>query len=129
MEVDYSERMLKLSDEQLLEIIQHHKDYLPEALQAAELELKNRNIPNSVITSIKLSISDIDKQSDERAKLPLTWDLRILLFLIPFGFLQILLASYYEHNGFKRKGSECWRWMFYGLSVYAIAILFTMVLK
>lgn len=123
MSEDSSKRMVQLSDEELLEIIQHSKDYVPECLKAADEELKKRNIPVEKIADIKQNISKLDDVAETKAIQPLSWILRILLFLFSFGIIQILVASYYENRGYKRKGLECWKWMFYGLIFYVVVFI------
>lgn len=127
MSEDFSKRMVQLRDEELLEIIQHSKDYVPECLRAVEEELRKRSIPVEKIADIKQNISMLDEVAEKKANQPLSWILRILLFLLPFGIIQMILASSYEIKGYKRKGSECWRWMFYGVIFYAVIIVWKVI--
>jgi hypothetical protein len=127
MNEEFSKRMVQLSDEELLEIIQHSKDYVPECLKAADEELKKRNIQVDKIADIKQNISKLDDVAEAKAIQPLSWILRIMLFLLPFGIIQILVASYYENRGYRRKGSECWKWMFYGLIFYVVVVVWKVV--
>jgi hypothetical protein len=129
MSEDSSKRMVQLSDEELLEIIQHSKDYIPEYLKAADEELKKRNIPVEKIADIKQNISKLDDVTETKANQPLSWIIRILMFLLSFGLLQVLLYQYYDSRGYKRKGSECWKWMSYGLIFYVVVIVVMMILK
>ena len=41
---DFDEKMSKLSDEELYDVLAHEKDYAPEALDSAKSELKSRNL-------------------------------------------------------------------------------------
>jgi len=127
MSEDLSKRVVQLSDEELLEIIQHSKDYIPEYLRAVDEELKKRNIPVEKIADIKQNISKLDGVAETKAIQPLSWILRILMFLFPFGIIQILLFQYYDSKGYKRKGLECWKWMFYGLIFYVIVVVWKIV--
>ena len=129
MSEDSSKRMVQLSDEELLEIIQHSKDYVPECLKAADEELKKRNILVEKIADTKQNISKLDDIAETKAIQPLSWILRILMFLFPLGIIQILLYQYYDSRGYKRKGSECWKWMFYGLIFYVVVVVVMMILK
>jgi len=124
MSEDFSKRMAQLSDEELLEIIQHSKDYVPEYLKASDEELKKRNIPVEKIANIKQNISKLDDVAETKAIQPLSWVMRILMFLLTLGLPQVLLFQYYDSRGYKRKGSECWIWMFYGLIFYVVVALF-----
>jgi len=56
----FSERMSTLSNENLLKILDERMDYQPEAVQATENELKNRNLSGSETKEIK------DKKESER---------------------------------------------------------------
>lgn len=122
-ERNFEEKMSKLSDEELYDVLAHENDYVPEAFDVAKKEFQNRNLSPEKLAELE-SVAEAKKyEEEEKADKPLPWLIRILMFLFPLGIAQILLSEYYRNIRYKRRSRECWTWMGYGIIFYVVLII------
>jgi hypothetical protein len=114
---DFWETLPQKTDIDLYEMLAHPDDYLPEALAAAKEELRKRNLPPEQSARLEKIVESEKVEENAKARIPLSWPMRILIFLLCFGLLGIVLALYYDSKGFKHKARDCWVTM--GVSVVA----------
>lgn len=115
---NFEERMSKLSDEELYDVLAHESDYIPEAIEAAKKALQNRNLSAEKLTELESNLQEQELEKEEEADIPLSWPLRIFLFLFPLGVAQILISEYYRNKKYKKRAKECWVCMGYGIFFY-----------
>jgi hypothetical protein len=110
--------MSEKSDAELLKIINEQRnDYQIEAVEAAEIELKNRNLDNTQIEEA-IKHNEITKQEiTEKANLKLGTGWKILTFIFP-GIIQVIFAGTFKADGYDRKAKELTKWTLYGFGFY-----------
>lgn len=119
----YAAPMSKLTHHQLLRVLDEDAhQYLPQALEAAALELQAR----------KLSAADVARYEEEnahhaavmamRAAEPLEWPWRVLAMLMP-GILHSLWVARFREDGYLRKARDMGNWSMIGfVCMVALAI-------
>jgi hypothetical protein len=119
---DFTKRLTEATDEQLYDMLAHDADYLPEALAAARMEIQRRNIGPTLHPQLEARSEAISAQEVQAAQRPLSWPVKIIMFLLPFGLPQILVAAVvaerYRNKGYTRRYKECWTWACYGLGFW-----------
>jgi hypothetical protein len=125
----FTEVMSVRTDAELIKIlIEHRNDYQPEAIEAAEIEFKKRNLSESEINLAKEE-NKVKKQIDEERankKLDTVW--KGLTFIFP-GILQLLIAGTFRADGFDRKAKELSKWTLYGFGFYFGLVILIMILN
>jgi hypothetical protein len=105
---DFWDELPLKSDTELYDMLAHEQDYLPEALAAAKKELGRRNLAPETVAQLE-TIAQSRKSAEEcKAEEPLSWPLRILVFVFLAGLLGALLAVRYDSRGYRRKAADCW---------------------
>src|SRR5207248_4251219 len=105
---EFWEQLPLKTDAELYDILAHPDDYLPEALAAVKAQLNERNLAPRQIAHLETRVISEQAISHAHAEEPLSWPLRIVVFLFCSGIPGILLAIYYGNKGLKRKASDCW---------------------
>lgn len=129
MENKFTLVMSKKSDAELIKIVYDlRNDYQPEAVIAAEFELKNRNIEQNRFEEA-VKENQVKKQIEiEKASKPLDEHWKVLTFLFP-GIIQMFIAGTFKADGYDKKASELTKWTFYGFGFYfglvTLLIIFT----
>lgn len=123
MNLDFTQIMSQRSDSELLEILSKTRDdYLPEAIAAAEAELKKRNLSVDEIGSANQEIKKKHEVLKEKADEPLGSSWKILTFLLP-GLVALLISGALKAGGYERKSTELEKWTFWGIAFYVIVAL------
>jgi len=134
MSQDFSEIMSKRSDAELIEIVKKFRDqYQPEAIEAAETELKKRDLTPDKIEAAKQEIKQKEDNIKNKADEPLGIGWKILAFISVFlgifpVILSFLIASRIKGEGYERKCKEVRLWTFYGIVLFilfGLLIIFT----
>lgn len=115
-------------DVELIRIVASERNnYQPEAVIAAEEELKKRNVSVSMyqdFTSKVEQLIETEKNAEEvKRKLPLQRWVKIVVFLLPFivfVFIGIGLIMF----GYQKRGKELCKWTLLGLAFYLLIALF-----
>jgi hypothetical protein len=123
MQRSFTEVMAQKPDEQLLKILAKPGDYQPEALEAARLEVEKRKLSSDRVEAVKKEVVIEQKQSTEKAAMPLEGGYKILSFIFP-GVIPLMLSTALRTNGYERKASELLRWTFYGIAFYITIAVF-----
>ena len=128
MQFDFTAIMANNSDRELLKIVTVDRDnYQPAAIEAAELELKKRNLSSEFIEQANKH-NEAEKQLIEaKANEPLEAVFKGLAFIFP-GILMLLFSAGYKASGYDRKSNELATWTFYGLGLY-MTIIIVMILS
>lgn len=114
-------------DVELIRIVTtEKKDYQPEAILAAEEEIKRRNISVSMYQDFSSKVNElieIQKNSEEiKRQLPLQTWIKVVVFLFPaifFFFIAMGLMMF----GYQKRGKELCKWTFFGCLFYFILII------
>jgi hypothetical protein len=124
MENQFAKIMKKRSDEELLEITSRlRNDYQPDAVKAAEEELKSRGLSNEQFEKIQNDVNIKAEKEDSLSYKSLTFAQKALFLIFSIGLIPMLIAIKYERKGEIRKYKEAWRFMKIGLTIYMIIIL------
>jgi hypothetical protein len=129
MENKFTSVMTQRTDAELLKIVNEQKnDYQPEALEAAELELKNRNLSTERVQEA-IQENETKKQIEtEKANMKLSGGWKVLTFIFP-GLIQIIFAGTFKADGYERKASELTKWTLYGFGFYFGLVILIMILN
>jgi len=115
--------MEQRSDAELLEITTKLRDdYQPEALEAAEYELKKRNLSQEQIINAEkeIEIKNNEILNKENAPLQIYW--KILTFIFP-AILNLVIAGTFKADGYNKRFKDAWKWTFYGFGFYVVVII------
>lgn len=119
MENKFFESMEKRSDSELLEIVTKlRNDYQPEAVEAAELVIKNRNLSTDQIEHAKQEIIEKEISNAEKENESLSVVQKILFFIFFWGVIPWAMAGTFKANGFLKKNKDAWRFMKYGFFAF-----------
>lgn len=127
---DFTEVMEKHSDSELLEIVTKLKnDYQPEAVTAAEIEIKKRNLSTDQVEQAETEIKQKEISITEKENEPLGTGQRIMFFIFFWGIIPWVMAGTFKANGYLRKYKDAWRFMKYGLFAFLgfYAVLFLLI--
>lgn len=105
---DFQKQLAEKPDADLYDMLAHHDDYLPEALDAARVEMGRRNLPPERVAQLQAAVEAQKSQEDKKAELGLPWYVKALIFIGLFPI--IWFAIYYEYRGYKKKARQCWVW-------------------
>lgn len=126
---DLKQTMARKSDEELYDVVHAHSvDYTGDAIEAAQQELRSRNLDASKLSKVGTAVAEKLRQE----KAPLEWRLRIKAFFISpvFLFIPTLLAHRrYIERGEKRKARDWARWAGFGFAFYVLAVIIIRVLS
>lgn len=119
MENKFIDAMEKRSDSELLEIVTKlRNDYQPEAVEAAELVIKNRNLSTDQIEQAKQEIKEKEISNAERENESLSVGQKILFFIFFWGVIPWAMAGTFKSNGYLKKYKDAWEFMKYGFLVF-----------
>ena len=115
---DFWDRLPTRSDRELLDMLAHPEDYLPEARDALAAELEKRNIAPEVRVELQTQSQASKHQEDAKASERLGIGLRIFIVIFCFGLTGVLLAVYYDSKGCKQKARDCWMMLALSLALH-----------
>jgi hypothetical protein len=119
MDNKFIEVMEKRSDSELLEIVTKlRNDYQLEAVEAAELVIKNRNLSTDQIEQAKQEIKEKEISNIERENESLSVGQKILFFIFFWGVIPWAMAGTFKANGYLKKYKDAWRFMKYGFFTF-----------
>ena len=119
MASDFTKIMANRSDGELLEIVTKLKDdYQPEAVIAAELEIKNRNLSTEQLENAEIEIKEKEISLAEKENEPLGTGQKILFFIFFWGVIPWVMAGTFKANGYLKKYKDAWKFMKYGLFAF-----------
>ncbi len=125
MNKNFIEIMQDKSSEELIYILNNHKDdYQPEAIDAIEHVLKNRNLSEDDLQIIRNTADLIKQEHSEKSNIPLDIVQKILFFLFFYGVIPWAIAGTFKAKGFERKYKDAWKAMKWGFIVFLIFVLF-----
>ncbi len=127
---DFTEVMKKRSDSELLEIVTKLKDdYQPEAVNAAELKIKKRNLSTDQIEKAQTELKQKEITKTEKENEPLGTGQKILFFIFFWGVIPWGMAGTFKANGYQKKYKDAWKFMKYGLFTFLVfnAIIFLII--
>jgi hypothetical protein len=105
---DFWDQLPLKTDAELYDVLAHPGDYLPEAVAAAKEELHKRNLTPEKIAHLEATVQSQNVAAETKAQERLSWPMRIFIFIFCVSLAGILLAVYYQNNGYKKKASDCW---------------------
>ena len=116
--------MAQRTDAELIKILNEQRnDYQPEAVEAAELELKKRNLNDDQIKIALLEVEIKNKQELDKANQKLGSGWKTIAFIFP-GLLLIIFSGTFKADGYNRKARELTKWTLFGFGFYiGIAII------
>jgi len=129
MENKFTSSMIQLSDSELLKVVTiARNDYQPEAIEAAEIELKNRNLSVQKTEEVIKENEALEQIKIEKANKELGITLKVLSFIFP-GIIQILFSRVFKADGYDRKARELLKWTFYGFGFYLGIVILIVILS
>lgn len=122
----FSAVMAQKDDVELIRIVTAEKnDYQPEAIIAAEEEIKKRNISVSMYQDFAGKIEtliEIENNREEiKRQLPLQNWIKVVAFLFPAFFFFIIGAAL-TMFGYQKRGKELCKWTLFGCLLYLLVI-------
>ena len=105
---DFWDRLPLREDHELYDMLAQPDDYLPEALAAAREELDKRKLAPERVAQLEARFESRKAVTEAHAQERLGWPMRILIFLFCAGLVGVLLALYYNRQGYKQKARDCW---------------------
>lgn len=122
----FSAVMAQKDDVELIRIVTAEKnDYQPEAIIAAEEEIKKRNISVSMYQDFAGKIEtliEIENNREEiKRRLPLQNWIKVVAFLFPAFFFFIIGAAL-TMFGYQKRGKELCKWTLFGCLLYLLVI-------
>lgn len=121
MKNEFTEVMSKNSDDQLIQIVTTKKeDYRPEAVLAAEEEIKKRKLSPELIEVAKENLRKKEAMKSEKEDEPLGLPQKILFFIFFWGIFPWMIAATYKADGYLRKYRDAWKSIKYGLITWLI---------
>lgn len=119
----FADVMAGTPNEELLDIVTRlRNDYQPEAIVAAETELKKRNLGNEQLLTAKQKVEQKVKGIEERANEPLSTSEKLLSFFLPFRGLLLTVTNYHK-DGYETKLKQLTQWRLFGVVFYILLIL------
>lgn len=114
--------MAQKDDVELIRIVSAERnDYQPEAIAAAEEEIKRRNISVSMYQDFAGKIEtliEIEKSREEvKRQLPLQNWIKVIALLFPAFFFFIIGAGLMMF-GYQKRGKDLCKWTLYGCALY-----------
>jgi hypothetical protein len=118
MNANFLSVMKKKSDKDLISLVfVNRKDFEKEAVEAAEGELKTRNIsPERKQEIIDKAIEEAEF-NEQKAEMKLSWSWKILCFLLP-GFITLLIILIDFSQGYERRSMQAMVWTAWGVVFY-----------
>jgi hypothetical protein len=117
---DFEKMLAEKTNEQLYEMVACGTDYSPEALAAAHAEIERRSLEPAQVGQLEELSEKIIAERAEAAEEPLSWPVRLTMFVFAFGVIQMIVADNYRGRGYTRKAQEAWKWMWYGLGSWTV---------
>lgn len=114
--MNYKTRMQSKTNEQLFDILNNAGEYHPDAIEAVNIEIANRNLDSNTKITLEENAYRKEALKIEKANEPLNLISKILALIIPFYGTGLL----YLADGYTRKHNELSRWRMYGLICYSI---------
>lgn len=128
MDNKFSQIMSDYSDSKLIEIVTKLKDeYQPEAVEAANAEIKKRGLSQGRIDQAKKELKQKEEDERKKADTPLEPSAKILFLVFFWGVIPWIIASTYKNDGYLRKYKEAWRYILIGLGVYGALFVVLMI--
>ena len=120
------EKYQAYSDERLLEILFHKRDYVPQAVEAAAHWVKERKLTDSRIQEIEKGFREKAQAKVKAAHEPLqSWE-KVLFLLIPIiGIAAFLIAQVtYADQGKSKKASDAGLFTLVGGGIWVVLLWF-----
>jgi hypothetical protein len=123
MENKFTKLMSKKTSHALIKILTiDRENYQPEAIEAAEIVVKSRNLSEKQIERANKINEKKVVIAQEKAEKPLCWVYKIWLILIPIRVFA--MSASYENEGYERKAREAVNWSYVGFIMYALLLIF-----
>lgn len=117
----FAQVMAKNSDSQLIQIVTKDKHkYESIAIEAAEEEIRKRNLSTEQIETAKERIKEYSLIQKDKENLPLGTIQKVLFFVFFWGIIPWMFAATYKGDGYIKKYREAWKFMKYGLITWLI---------
>lgn len=112
---EFFDRLPERTDADLVQMIAHSEQYVPEAIAAVEAEVAKRNLSlDGVRQAADRERSALERERAERSAAraveSLSWPLLWLIFFVPFGFglLGFLWMRSLSSRGYDLKVKQIW---------------------
>ncbi|MEY3442957.1 MAG: hypothetical protein RLZZ519_1238 [Bacteroidota bacterium] len=117
MKLEYKQRFRDFSNERLITMLANRTDYRPEAIEAMEEILRERNLPSNEIESMLTEAEEAKQAQAQLADEPMPVGLKLILFFFPvIGFIGAAVVSLYlKEKGYHQKAADSVLWTILGL--------------
>ena len=102
-------------------------DYEPEAVIAANAELKRRKLAGEKPEVSEHKMPAKKLTAEEKANLPLENYWKVIFLFLP-GFSRLPFTSFFNNDGYDRQRSEAWKWNLIGMGFYLGVILLAIII-
>ena len=129
MSYNFTDLMLKKSDDELITILTaRREEYSEAALAAAQNEFDKRQIPKDKIEKVQKEQTLIKEKETALANEPLERDIKILAMILPL-IARIIYGGKFRREGYDRKYAELYNAIFKGRLIYITAFVLLMILS
>lgn len=116
---DFTAVMAKKSDAELLEIVgKLREDYQAKAVEAAEIEIENRNLSIEQLEEAQQEIQEKEAVLLSKEQEPLDIGQKILFLLFFWGVIPWAIAGTFKNNGYLKKYKDAWKFMKIGMAIF-----------
>jgi hypothetical protein len=106
MQNQFTERMAGKSDDELIAVLTiNRRDYIGDALTAAQAEFDKRQIAPERIATVQAEQAVLLEKKQSQDNEPLEIGVKVLCMFLPF-LTALFYWSVYEREGYKRKKTE-----------------------
>ena len=130
-DIDFTKRMSKAPDEELLTVISS-EGFLPAAVDAAKAELERRNLKPDDLARMSAQVQEVRSLDENKPLAPLSLNGKLAFFAFgPFLLFTLGATGALRFRGYRRKSNEAFKWMFCSLlrTSCLIMIIFNTTLK
>jgi hypothetical protein len=118
--VDLEKEIARKSDDELFHILRHDKDYMPNVIEIVRAEIQCRNLGKDKTEELESQAQVKVAEEIARAKMPLSWTMRIFIFLFSNSFIFSIavfavIAENYRNKGYIQKCDDARRFSIYGM--------------
>lgn len=120
---DFYKIMANHTDAELLKIVGDLRlEYQPEAVTAAENELKSRNLSSAQIEEAQIATTNVQQFENEKSQKPLPMVWKIITVIKP-GLIQFIVAAILKEKGYRKMSKDLFFWNLMGIAIIASIII------
>ena len=116
--VDFAKRYSHAPDEELVNIVSAD-GFVPEAVEAANVELARRNISPDDFAGLSVRVKSLQRVEESRPAVPLSTAGKMAFFAFgPCLLFTLAAAVLLRTSGFRRKSNDAFKWTGIGIAFW-----------